>query len=138
MRGPRIMRATAQELEEIREIDAREFPEAEFPEASIFWVVDNDPEIGYCAAEVGFDPVRPPGAPLVLHLTRGVVGEDHQGQGLQLRMIRHRLRWGRRLDVTRAQTYTHHDNAASMRTLGRAGFIVLRCRAGYIRWEREI
>lgn len=133
----RISLATPDELEEIREIDAREFRGAEFPESSVFWVVDHDPEIGYCSAVIGPDPVREGGAP-VAHLTRGYVGEGHRGAGMQLRLVRLRLRWARAAGVARAQTYTWHDNVPSMRTLGRAGFLPLRAGSGYIRWEKEL
>lgn len=137
MRSPRITPATLEHLDEIRDLDAREFRGANYPEGSTFWVVDGDPELGYCAAVIGVDPVRPDG-PRVVHLTRGYVGEPLRGSGLQGRMIRLRLAWGRRHGVTRAQTYTWRDNIPSMRSLARAGFLPLRYRDGYVRWEKEL
>ena len=139
MRLIRVLPDRDEILDEIREIDAREFLGAEFPESSTFWTLGDDPELGYCAAWCGvLDPVRPSSADQVVHLTRGFVSEGLRGQGIQGRMISTRLRWGRRAGAVRAQTYTWHDNIASMRSLARAGFLPLRFRAGYIRWEKSL
>ncbi len=136
----RLTIATPDEVEEIREIDALEFPGAAFPEDSTFWVLDRDPEAGYCGAVVG--PARRAGGDWhggqAVHLTRGYVDPDLRGRGLQRRMVRTRLAWGRREGASLAQTYTWHENIASMRTLARCGFVPLRASDGFIRWERNI
>jgi GNAT superfamily N-acetyltransferase len=129
--------ATEDEIEEIRELDAREFRGADFPHGSTWWILDHDPELGYCGAEIGPDPVRKGPEP-ILHLTRGVVCDALRGRGIQAAMVRKRLSWGRRRGARSAQVYTWHDNVPSMRTLARCGFIPLRAQYGFIRWERDL
>ncbi len=142
-------------IQEIRDLDQREFPGASWPDSpgAAWWTIDGDPEAGYCGAVLGprrlarggWAPLEMVSAglhgrakPPCLHLTRGVVAPDFRGQGLQARMISVRLAWGRRHGAEVAQTYTYHDNVPSMRNLARAGFLPLRAGAGYIRWERAL
>lgn len=57
-----------------------------------------------------------------LYLTRAGVIPSARGQGLQLRLIRARLAWGRRRGARVAITYTAVDNIASANNMIRAGF----------------
>lgn len=132
--------ATPEQVDQIRELDALEFPDAEFPGYSSFWVLHNDPEHGYCGAAIGWARTLAGNwtGPPCVHLTRAVVGEHNRGLGFQTAMIDHRLDWGAGRGAVVAQTYTGHDNIPSMRNLIRAGFLPMREADGFIRWEREL
>ena len=116
----RITRATEADLLDIVE-SGRHWTDP-MPADSTWWVVDGDPEHGYAGAEV-----RVTGDVTfhyALHLTRCYVHADLRGRGLQQRLIRVRLAWGRRQGAAYATTYTHARNVASVRALQRCGFML--------------
>lgn len=80
---------------------------------TVWWVVDGDPRNGWAGARIDQGE---------LVLERVWVSPRLRGRGLQLQLIRKRLRWGRRQGCLRARTYTWGGNLASMNSLIRAGF----------------
>ncbi len=81
-----------------------------------FWrLTDGDTDYGMCSAvyrpEKGY-----------VYLSYGSVDPAFAGAGLQRRLIRHRLRWGRRQGALYAVTYTVRDNYPSMANLLKCGF----------------
>lgn len=109
----RVTRATDDDLAEIA--DGAGAWSDPFPAASTWWVVDGDPEHGYAGAEVRGD---------VLHLTRCYVHADLRGKGVQQRLVRVRMAWGRRQGCVKVATYTWAKNVPSIRALQRTGFLI--------------
>ncbi len=55
-------------------------------------------------------------------LTRAGVSPSYQGQGLQKKLIKARLRHAKEQGATQALTYVIHDNTASLNSLIKVGF----------------
>lgn len=108
------------DLDVIRELDAAIFnggPAVELHGAT-WWVAYDD--AGPCA----FGGVRRIGSRA--YLRRAGVLPRARGMGIQLRLIRVRVRYARSLGCSEVVTYTMPGNAASMRSLIRAGFMPTR------------
>lgn len=111
----RLTRATPEQARECREIDFG-WSESHAPEGCAWWVVDGAPVNGYCAAQI-----TPDGE--TVRLERAYVAPTLRGLGLQRRMIRVRLRFGRARGASKAYTYTWGGNVRSQRSLIREGFL---------------
>ena len=79
------------------------------------WDEDTNFPIGFCAA-------RWYSHPGVIFFSRCGVLPRARGNGLQLRMLRTRLKWAGSLEAWKVITYTMYDNHASIVNLLKAGF----------------
>jgi GNAT superfamily N-acetyltransferase len=89
------------------------------PARDEWWIARNDR-----GGIVGYASARPLPSENAVFLSRAGVLPEARGSGLQLRLIRARLRWSRRLRYQLALTYTTPDNHASANNLIRSGFMV--------------
>ena len=107
------------DVEEIRALNALSFPNDKWiGDDHTFWVATSDDgtSAGYCSAVF-----RPEGG--YVFLSRAAVFPWAEGQGLQRRMIRTRVRWAKTLQgCNRVITYTSLKNYQSMVNLLRCGF----------------
>ena len=115
----------------IRQIDEEHFdPDGWDPRsASALWVVTDtttDELCAFAAADWHVEHNVQDGQPgpwqSWIDLTRCAILPDYRGQGLQRRLIRARLRWGKKLGARIATTFTI-DNPTSARNLVRCGFV---------------
>lgn len=90
------------------------------PAAVVWWVLDGSPGAGFAGARLTPDGTT-------CRMTAAWVAPEHRGHGIQLRMLRIRLRFGRSRGCEKAYTYTWIENTASQRSIVRAGFLPVRC-----------
>lgn len=112
----RIERTEVHDL--VRGLDRIIFPGDDPPdiEGSRWWLVwDRDTPVAFAGARMLS------GEPILM-LERCGVLPSHRGHGLQLRLIRARMRWAYEARADAAITYTHPGNPASGNSLIRAGF----------------
>lgn len=112
----------------IDQLHKESFPhDANDPLPNTAWVAkDADGELaGFCTVRqsVAFDDT--------VFLSRSGVMAGAQGNGLQRRMIRTRLRWAKRKGYKHAITYTVWDNYPSMVNLLKCGFRVYQPKEPY-------
>lgn len=113
-----VRRATETQARAVRALERVHFPgSTRVPGGVVWWVVDGDPSNGYAGARMDGD---------ALVLERAWVAPALRGRGLQGRLVRARVAWGRRQGARRAITYTWGGNVGSMRALVRAGFLPAR------------
>ena len=109
------------DLDEAREL-WKEFQEAchigdHFPgEDHTYWVM-KDGETAVALTSAVFRPQKG-----YVYLSYAIIMPLHKAQGLQRRLIRHRLRWAKRQGAIYAVTYTLPDNYPSIMNLLRCGF----------------
>lgn len=134
----RLTRATRAQIERILAHDRDLYdgtPCLNVPERSAWWVVDGDPSNGYCGARVTLD-----GRTCVME--RAWLAPHYRGCGLQRRMLRVRLAFGRKRRCRKAYTYTWFENVPCQRNLARAGFLPVRIRESedgkWIVYERPL
>ena len=107
------------DISKILILHARCFPGDDVEPATQHWLLEDEEgkPAGFCSAyrltwENG------------IYLTRAGLLPRARGRGLQRRMIRTRLRWGRDIGADFAITYTSLDNGPSIANLIRSGFSV--------------
>lgn len=98
------------------------------PTRGVWWVAyhDDDP-VGFAGLYTLVTPicnVNGTDVGSAIFLSRCGIIPMYQGLGLQRRLIRVRLAWGRKNRCKRAITYTAHQNIASARNLQREGFLL--------------
>ena len=78
----------------------------------------------------------------VYYLTSCGVETTFRGKGIQLRLIRARVRAARKLGAMVVETYTTWDNLPSQRNLIRAGFMPIFCerdeKSNFIHWQIDL
>ena len=119
----------------------------EFPSANWFVMRENDVLTGFCSWKTADHP----GETVGFHYRAGIL-PAFQGRGLQKRMIEFRENEMRKAHLKTAVTYTDADNAASMRSLLKCGYLPYTpteetClsgglarlgRAGFVHWQKNL
>jgi GNAT superfamily N-acetyltransferase len=130
----RIRRASDADFGEIKRMDAAIFPgDSGLDIDAQYWVA---PGAAFAAAKL----LEEEG---LLYLYRAGVLPKARGRGLQKRMIRARLRWGRANECAQAVTFTTNWNTVSMRNLIRCGFLPYTpsfkwAGEGVVYWARDL
>lgn len=127
------------ELALVRRLDCAIFPHDDPPnvDGSRWWLAWDGDEA------VAFGGARPLSREPALLLERCGVLESHRGQGIQLRLLRARVRWAYELRVDSVITYTHPQNPASANSLIHAGFRLYLpanpwAGEGFLYWRRDL
>ena len=111
-----IRLATSDDWPALRAMNRRHFGEAACARGGRWWI-GSDP-VCFAAARS-----HRHGRHWGCYLLRAAVNRSHRGQGLHSALVRARLDWAAEQGMKWAWTYTSSDNAASMRTLIRCGFM---------------
>lgn len=133
-----VRRATAEDLHEVRRLEASMFVVRERMNgrdfgAAAWWVVEDEygDLVGFAGAHLSRN-----GHTCVLD--RSGVAVAARGNGLQRRLIEARVRWGRAQGATWASTYTAAHNYHSSNNLIACRFVLGRPFGEFLMWRRRI